>query len=57
MKKFKYHFLIGSMILVFMGAMLKLNNMPNYMASLIAGILNFGVFLYFMITDKNNVKA
>jgi hypothetical protein len=52
MHKFKYRFLVGSMILTFMGAMLKLNGLPNYNASLIGGILNFGVFIYLLLTEK-----
>jgi K+-sensing histidine kinase KdpD len=52
MNKFKYHFLIASMILVFMGAMMKLENFTNYRPSFIAGILNFSVFMFFYMTDR-----
>ena len=52
MNKFKYHFLAGSMILTFMGAMMKLENFDNYRPSFIAGILNFAVFTFLYMTDR-----
>ena len=53
MSKFKYHFLIASSILLFMGALMKLEHVGNANASMVAGILNFVVFLLFYIMDRS----
>jgi len=52
MEKFKYRFLLGSVIFTFMGAMLKLENYGNSRTSFIVGILSFLVFLYFQLTER-----
>lgn len=53
MSKFKYHFLIASNILVFIGALMKLKHVGNANATMIAGILNFIVFLVFYVMDRS----
>lgn len=52
MQIFKYRFLLGSSILIFMGVLLKLEHVGGYLPTLIAGILNFVVFLYLFFTDR-----
>ncbi len=53
MSKFKYHFLIAANILIFMGALMKLEQVGNANATMIAGILNFVVFLVFCTMDRS----
>jgi len=53
MSKFKYHFLIASNILIFVGALMKLEHVGNANATMIAGILNFVVFLVFYTMDRS----
>lgn len=45
MYKFRYYFFSGACILIFMGALLKLQHYPNYRASFYGGIANFLVFI------------
>ncbi|MBL7691638.1 MAG: hypothetical protein JNM41_08585 [Flavipsychrobacter sp.] len=51
MSKYKYRFLIGSSILIFMGSLMKLEHVGNAQPTLIAGILNFIAFLVFYVKD------
>ena len=44
MFRFRYYFLISSIILLTMGALLKIENYANYNCSIIAGICNIVAF-------------
>lgn len=55
MYRFRYYFLVSSCILIFMGALLKLQHYPNYRASLVGGIANFLLFVFLQFRAKRQV--
>lgn len=56
MKKFKYYFLISSIILIFMGALLKLEGYENYKVSWIAGLIHSFIFVFLVVRSEKAAK-
>ena len=52
MLRFRHKFLIGGLILIVMGCLVKLDGYSNYNYSLIAGIANLVVYFVLHIRDQ-----